>query len=107
MEKSQTACPTRWVEMAKHFKLYLFKMSHRERRYASSSSALSTSKWSPQHASSRPSKPHALAFCASVSSGKSAHCPVKRVTGRAIILSFGKVQSFKLKAKSKFRLQNF
>ena len=53
-------------------------------RSESFSRALSTSKWSPQQASSRPSKPQALAFSASVFSGRSAHWPVKRVTGRAI-----------------------
>ena len=46
--------------------------------------ARSTSKWSPQQASSRPSKPHSAAFAARSSSGRSAHWPVKSVTGLAI-----------------------
>ena len=53
-------------------------------RSPSSASARSTSKWSPQQASSRPSKPQRPAFSASSSSGRSAHWPVKRVTGLAI-----------------------
>ena len=45
----------------------------------------STSKWSPQHASSRPSKPHDAARAARSSSVRSAHWPVKSVIGLAII----------------------
>src|SRR5215213_11905730 len=56
---------------------------HRSSTYPWSDRALSTSKWSPQHASSSPSKPHAPHFLASSSSGRSAHCPVKSVTGLA------------------------
>src|SRR4029078_9923226 len=52
--------------------------------YPGSDTARSTSKWSPQHASSRPSKPQAAHLDASSSSGRSAHWPVKRVTGRFI-----------------------
>src|SRR5262249_39227747 len=41
-------------------------------------------KWSPQQASSRPSKPQRPALAASSSRGRSAHWPVNRVTGLAI-----------------------
>ena len=56
----------------------------RLRSSPSSATAWSTSKWSPQQASSRPSKPQRLAFAARSSSGRSAHWPVKSVTGLAI-----------------------
>src|SRR2546422_1168366 len=64
-------------------------MSRRESTYPESTSASSTSKWSPQQASSRPSKPHPPAFAASSSTGRSAHWPVNSVTGRGIDLSLG------------------
>ncbi|CAM5580428.1 hypothetical protein SGLAM104S_10041 [Streptomyces glaucescens] len=55
MMASQTAWPTRWLETAQHFRPYLSSSWCREATYDGSASALSTSKWSPQQASSRPS----------------------------------------------------
>src|SRR5215213_2653131 len=60
---------------------------HRSSTYPLSERALSTSKWSPQQASSSPSKPHSPHFLASSSSVRSAHCPVKSVTGLATFQS--------------------
>src|SRR5215207_6087639 len=77
---SQTAWPTRWVLMAQQFRPLLRSISQRPSKYPLSERALSTSKWSPQHASSSPSKPHSPHFLASSSSVRSAHCPVKSVT---------------------------
>ena len=52
---SQTAWPTRWQEIAQHFSPYFSSSACRPARYPSSPSARSTSKWSPQQASSSPS----------------------------------------------------
>src|SRR5215210_5926913 len=80
---SQTAWPTRWVLMAQQFRPLLRSISQHPSMQPLSEIALSTSKWSPQHASSSPSKPHSPHFLASSSSARSAHCPVKSVTGLA------------------------
>src|SRR4030042_6983573 len=80
---SHTACPTRWVEIAKTFSLYLSSRAFLPLQYFSS--ALSTSKWSPQQASSSPSYPNSTAFLHNVSKGRSAHCPVNKVTGRDMV----------------------
>src|SRR5829696_8017246 len=80
---SQTAWPTRWLLMDQQFRSLERSISHRSSTYPWSDRALFTSKWSPQHASSSPSKPHSPHFLARSSSGRSAHCPVKSVTGLA------------------------
>src|SRR3954447_9808977 len=82
--RSQTAWPTRWLPIVQTFRPWRSSNSRRSRQYRSSARAGSTSKWSPQQASSRPSKPQAPAFAASSVSGRSARWPVNRVTGRAI-----------------------
>src|SRR5829696_8765644 len=69
--------------MDQQFRSLERSIPHRSSTYPWSDRALSTSKWSPQHASSSPSKPHSPHFLASSSSGRSAHCPVKSVTGLA------------------------
>ena len=52
-----------------------------------SASALSTSKWSPQQASSSPSYPKETAISHMVPMSRSAHWPVNSVTGRAMMFS--------------------
>src|SRR5215208_7211531 len=69
--------------MDQQFRSLERSIPHRSSTYPWSDRALSTSKWSPQHASSSPSKPHSPHFLARSSSGRSAHCPVKSVTGLA------------------------
>src|SRR5215208_1169419 len=69
--------------MDQQFRSLERSIPHRSSTYPLSERALSTSKWSPQHASSSPSKPHSPHFLASSSSVRSAHCPVKSVTGLA------------------------
>src|SRR3954468_11703272 len=82
--RSHTAWPTRWLPIAQTFSPWRSSNSRRSRQYRPSARAASTSKWSPQQASSKPSKPQAPTFAASSLSGRSAHWPVNRVTGRAI-----------------------
>src|ERR1700743_461032 len=81
---SQTAWPTRWAETEKADRPLAARMSQRDLTYFGSSRAFSTSKWSPQQASSMPSKPKDLALAQMVSKGRSAHWPVNNVTGRDI-----------------------
>src|SRR4028119_2177028 len=80
---SQTAWPTRWLEIAQPLRAFRRRVSHPPSTAPSSASARSTSKWSPQQASSSPSKPQPPHLLASSSSGRSAHCPVNSVTGLA------------------------
>src|SRR5215203_1298692 len=70
--------------MDQQFRSLERSIPHRSSTYPWSERALSTSKWSPQHASSSPSKPHSPHLLASSSSVRSAHCPVKSVTGLAM-----------------------
>src|SRR5215212_4179599 len=71
--------------MDQQFRSLERSIPHRSSTYPLSERALSTSKWSPQHASSSPSKPHSPHFLASSSSVRSAHCPVNSVTGLATL----------------------
>ena len=82
--RSHTACPTRCALTANAFSPCRLRTSHRPLQYPGSLSAAATSKWSPQHASSMPSYPKDLALAQICSNGKSAHWPVKSVTGRAM-----------------------
>ena len=61
--------------------LFLQQSPHRF-AYPGSATALSTSKWSPQQASSSPSYPQVATLGTSSASGRSAHWPVNSVTGR-------------------------
>src|SRR5208283_2248137 len=63
--RSQTAWPTRWFETAWHERPLALSRSHFSRTYPFDDRALSTSKWSPQQASSTPSYPIVLARGAS------------------------------------------
>ena len=80
--RSQTAWPTRWFEIAKQSSPWARSRSHFSCTYFLEETAAATSKWSPQQASSTPSYPMLLTSGASFSRGRSAHWPVKRVTGR-------------------------
>src|SRR3954453_7082931 len=85
MMASQTAWPTRWLEIAQHLRPYLSRSCWRESTYDGSASALSTSKWSPQQAGSRPSEQKERGRGQTSSSGRSAHGPVKSVKLRGIL----------------------
>src|SRR5689334_9586042 len=84
MGSSQTACPTRWVEIANTRRSCLARSARRPSTYDGWASARSTSKWSPQQAISSPSYPLSAASRHTSSNGRSAHWPVNRVTGRGI-----------------------
>src|SRR5215210_7474414 len=97
---SQTAWPTRWLLRDQQFRPLERSISHLPSTYPSSERALSTSKCPPQHASSSPSKPHSPHFLASSSSGRSAHCPVKSVTGLATFQPPGSVSLWRTRPHS-------
>src|SRR5215204_4005710 len=82
MIASQTAWPFRWLEMAQQPRPCFSSVSRFACTYPSSSAALATSKWSPEQAISSPSYPHSPASRHISSNGRSAHCPVNKVTGR-------------------------
>src|SRR6266446_9739044 len=84
--KSHTACPTKWFETENAVSPLSVRVFHCSWQYFLDSAAALTSKWSPQQASSSPSKPIFLARGASSLRGKSAHWPVNKVTGLAMVI---------------------
>src|SRR5271157_1794981 len=86
---SQIACPTKWLEIAKAVSPLSERIFQRSLQYSFDSAAASTSKWSPQQASSSPSNPIFFANGARSFKGRSAHWPVNKVTGLAMIFFEG------------------
>src|SRR5258708_99046 len=89
-------CPTRFfhvlrraLEIAKAVKPLSERIFQRALQYSFDSAAASTSKWSPQQASSSPSNPIFFANGARSFKGRSAHWPVNNVTGLAMIFFRG------------------